>query len=618
MQTRPCCISVLSDTVINQIAAGEVIENPASVVKELVENALDAGSTEILVEVRHGGQQLIRISDNGCGMNEAEAKESLKRHATSKLEKIDDFNTIFSMGFRGEALPSIASISKFKMITRKKGEPLAVTVSCEGLAEIKIQEGSRQEGTTIDIEDLFFNVPVRQKFQKSEGQNLREILKHLNNLALANHDKSFKLVSNGKNIFHYICPKNLSSEEPYKKRVKDVLGLEYFKELCFVDVQLEDYTCRGYIGKPDLVRSTRQGQYIFVNKRVVNSSFISSVIKDAFFTQISSQKFPVFTLYLEIDPSKVDVNVHPQKKELRFQEESKIKELMNQAVRKVLEGEFNQELKKESFSYSGSSFPKESSKGSFKSSFSSSSKEKQESFPIKPSWTDEVDSLKKEHLDFFVGEDSNKESQTDLFKTTEAETLNILAKKGDFVLIEDSGNLFPDLDPDCESNRWFMLDLKALYTRVFFDDCLKNKEENSEFIENLLIPVQLELSSQEAEVLGEHLNFFSSLGFVIESFGKDSFIIQSIPHFLKSAPVASIVLEILSELPKNRAKEALGRHRDKYLLRALSHMSKVVSSWSYTEIKLAIVSLLSSKDNHFCPRGKKVWDEIKIEDIFKG
>lgn len=616
MQTQSCRISVLSESVINQIAAGEVIENPSSVVKKLVENALDAGSSDILVEIERGGQELIRVSDNGLGMNALELEQSLKRHATSKLTGMDDFDRILSMGFRGEAIPSIASISRFKITSKPKDEELAFSIETEGGGVNSLKQASRTQGTTIEVKDLFFNLPVRQKFQKSDTQNLKEVIKFLNNLALANYDKTFRLVSNGKEVFNYrFNPSAVGKTEPFKKRVTDILGKEFSKDLSYVEVNLEGYACVGYIGKPDLLRATRSGQYIFVNKRVVNSPIIANSVKDAFFTQVPTQKFPVFVLYLELPPSKVDVNVHPQKKELRFQEEGKIKELIYQAVKQVSDISVDVPIENEmQFASRQHSDANLYSKVQYQAPKLNTS-----SYPIKTSWSDDLSVMKKEHVSFLSNKElASAEIEDDLFVDSKEGVINILSRKHHTVILEDLGLVFPNSEASLDKKRWFLVDLKALYTKIAFRDYMSSQRNSKVFgVEDLLIPIQIELNSQEAQGLHEYLGLFEGLGIKIEPFGKDIFIVQSVPSFIKTAPIATIVLDIMEELPKKYDKESLNKYKDKYVINAFSRMASAVKEWSDGEIKYALCSLFSDKDNLFCPKGRKVWSEIKVEDHFK-
>lgn len=316
-------IRLLDELTINKIAAGEVIENPASVVKELLENSLDAGSTEIAIEVMNGGRTLIRISDNGSGMGKDDALLSLERHATSKIKSIDDFNCLNTLGFRGEAIPSIASISKYSCLTSDGIEGTLVKVlggklnACDAAV--------REKGTTIEVKDLFFNVPVRRKFQRSPHFDEQEILRMVSLHAIARPDIKFRLIINQKPVLH-------THSDTLFERIGEVLGIDFQKEL----IPIEKEGIFGFITKPFFHKSNKAQQTLFLNNRPVQSSFISFAMKEAYSTHIPQNRYPGYVLFIHSDPSDIDVNVHPQKKEVRLRQESDLKRLLFLAVQEAL------------------------------------------------------------------------------------------------------------------------------------------------------------------------------------------------------------------------------------------------------------------------------------------
>ncbi|MFN4174017.1 MAG: DNA mismatch repair endonuclease MutL [Parachlamydiaceae bacterium] len=316
-------IRLLDELPINKIAAGEVIENPASVVKELLENSLDAGSTEIAIEVMNGGRTLIRISDNGSGMGKDDALLSLERHATSKIKSIDDFNCLNTLGFRGEAIPSIASISKYSCLTSDGIEGTLVKVlggklnACDAAV--------REKGTTIEVKDLFFNVPVRRKFQRSPHFDEQEILRMVSLHAIARPDIKFRLIINQKPVLH-------THSDTLFERIGEVLGIDFQKEL----IPIEKEGIFGFITKPFFHKSNKAQQTLFLNNRPVQSSFISFAMKEAYSTHIPQNRYPGYVLFIHYDHSDIDVNVHPQKKEVRLRQESDLKRLLFLAVQEAL------------------------------------------------------------------------------------------------------------------------------------------------------------------------------------------------------------------------------------------------------------------------------------------
>lgn len=323
-------IKRLSEQTINLIAAGEVVENPASVLKELVENAVDAGASAIHVEVRGGGFQSLRVSDNGCGMSREDATACLERHATSKIQDADDLMCLTTMGFRGEALAAIASISHLQILTAERSA-VGTRVDVEGGRLLKAAPAARSEGTTIEVASLFYNVPARRKFQKSVGASTVEITKTVIQQALAHPERHFDLVVHGGQAFS-VAPCAYSADG-LAARSGELLGDLFQGEFVLIQTEHERISVRGLIGAPSRHRQNRTGQYLFVNRRPVVSPCIAFAVKDAYGTRLPSDRYPVFVLHIEIEADQVDVNVHPQKKEVRFREEGMIRRQIVEAIR---------------------------------------------------------------------------------------------------------------------------------------------------------------------------------------------------------------------------------------------------------------------------------------------
>lgn len=305
----------LPENVINKIAAGEVVEGPSSIVKELIENSLDAGATSITIDIVQGGQQLITVTDNGCGMGAIDAQNCLERHATSKLREVEDLDSLATMGFRGEALAAIASVSHLELQTSDGKEATRILSEAGKIKEIL--PCARNRGTTIDVRFLFYNVPARKKFQKSTTATTSQVKRSVETISLAHPNVSFRLTIGGKKSFE-VAP---SSQ---KKRIEEVLG-EYAHAVKGDGVE-------GFIGAPTLASSTRNGQYLFINKRPIFSPLIAKAVKEGFGTRIAENAYPPFVLFLDVPSDAVDVNVHPQKKEVRFESESSLFKLVQRSV----------------------------------------------------------------------------------------------------------------------------------------------------------------------------------------------------------------------------------------------------------------------------------------------
>ena len=323
-------IHMLSDTAINQIAAGEVVEGPASVVKELVENAVDAGADKISIEIKGGGHFFIEVSDNGKGMDRDDVLLSIQRFATSKIASLEDLTRLRSMGFRGEALAAISSVSKFSMVSSTGG--IATLLETAGGKEVKVTETSRGKGTTISVVDLFYNTPARKKFQKARGPSTTEIVKCITKLSLCHKGCAFSLTVDDKQVF---CVEGAD-----EKRVEEVLGKGFFSPAIAVNYQGEGLSIQGVIAAPEKYRSNRLGQYLIVNKRNVYSLLVSNAVLAGFGSALGKGDFPLFFLDMTFDPAKIDVNVHPQKKEVRFQEEEVVFAMVRAAVSSALTSSF--------------------------------------------------------------------------------------------------------------------------------------------------------------------------------------------------------------------------------------------------------------------------------------
>jgi DNA mismatch repair protein MutL len=325
----PDIIRLLPDAIANQIAAGEVVQRPASVVKELMENSIDAGATAIRLIVREAGRALIQIIDNGSGMSETDARMSLERHATSKIRTADDLFTLRTMGFRGEALASIAAVSQFEMKTRQSQNELGTLLLVEG-SDVKKQEPiAGEKGTSISVKNLFYNIPARRNFLKSNPVEMRHILEEFQRIALARPDLAFSLVQ-GDEMVYDLPPGKLS------QRIVSLFGKSYQTQLASCQEETELMKVTGYIGKPESARKTRGEQFIFVNQRFVRNNYLNHAVTSAYENLLPDNSFPFYVLFIEIDPRHIDVNVHPTKTEIKFDDERAVYAVVRSAVRQAL------------------------------------------------------------------------------------------------------------------------------------------------------------------------------------------------------------------------------------------------------------------------------------------
>ena len=322
-------INILDDLTINKIAAGEVVERPSSVVKELIENSIDAGSTKVVIDIQDGGKKLIRITDNGCGIASSEVDKSFLRHATSKIKNIDDLYDLYSLGFRGEALASISAVSKLEMVTKTKDEPIGTKVIVEGGKVVSKEPVGTHNGTTIIIKDIFFNTPARQKFLKSTHAETINISDLINKLAIGNPHVQFKYVNNNKSML----------TTPGDNKLLSVIRSIYGKEICENLIEI-NYECKyfkisGYIGNNNIYRSNKNLQHIYINKRFVKSKIVLDAMSEAYKGIIPINKHSICFIQLTINPASIDVNIHPTKLEVKFENEKEMYIELRDILRKI-------------------------------------------------------------------------------------------------------------------------------------------------------------------------------------------------------------------------------------------------------------------------------------------
>jgi len=621
-------IRLLDEQTINKIAAGEVIENPASVVKELVENSLDAESTEICVEIVSGGRQLIRISDNGCGMNRDDALLCLERHATSKLKSIDDIHALLTMGFRGEAIPSIASISKFTLLTcPHKEEAEGTMLIVEGGKLLKVCSTIRAPGTTIEVKSLFFNVPVRKKFQRSPVYDSTEILKILSKIALANPKVKIELISNQNTL---LCTQPEPSQEERAQLehcVEKVLGSEFLESCCYAEAEQEECTLRGFIGLPSHMRHNRTGQYLFINRRPVYSNTIASAIREGYGTTLPVGRHPIYLLHLTIPGDLVDVNVHPQKREVRLRQEQNLKRLICQAIDGALhaKGVFSPGFTEwntcaPEFSVDHSPTISESiseKKPAFYSPFKQQLASHQaytfveESHPTPPSaiepppfWT---------HAQENEAPPSNPEPAPSLFtEVMKSQKMpKVLGTIQRFILLE-SASIEDHGEGLC------LIDQRAAHCRIIFEKLLKQEKNAPLEIQQLLIPYMLQLTPLESATLCDLLPELHAIGIDIKEFGPNTFIIEGIPQIFGTIDVQAFIHDTLRALQQESGNHSVKQEREKQIALIASRIAvSTKSKLSMEEAQKLTEDLFKCQQPKLCPSGKPTMVHMPSEMLAK-
>jgi len=490
MTTR---IRRLDSLTIDKIAAGEVVDIPASCVKELVDNALDAGASEILIEIQLGGRELIRVTDNGCGMSKEDVLTSIERHATSKLRHVDDFDHITSLGFRGEALAAIVAVSHMK-IRSAEGDvhtslfPATVLVAKGGDIE-SVTESQSVPGTCVEVTSLFYNVPARRKFLKSPAKDTQEIVKAVTKIALAVPHVSFCLVADGKQML--VVPK----DEQLEDRIRTLFGDPFRADGLQVEKSLDGLHVRGLIVSPSHTRSTRSGQHVVVNGRHVYSLPISYAVRSGYGTTCENGRQPMFALHLEVDPASVDVNIHPQKREIRLSDEERIKKFIQNAVREALFGQIGEV----------------------------------EQFPPLPHSTPCI-STEQEYKPYFREE-----------KTTHQEELSFPSSAGAKRSLTIVGDLA--IFHEGTDRKLLVLNLRQAMRSVVASDVVSDIVVK----EPLLLPIPFDCSPDEAYLLNSNLEQFEQLGFTIRPFGPQNFLIEATPSNIIDIDAQKLILEMLHE-----------------------------------------------------------------------
>lgn len=525
-------IIVLPEHISNKIAAGEVVERPASVVKELMENSIDAGATKIELEIKDGGQTYIRVADDGCGMSAEDALLSLQRHATSKIKSDKDLFSIKTLGFRGEALPSIAAVSRMKLTTCLHDAPAGTFIRIEAGQIKENRQTGAAAGTVIEVADLFFNTPARRKFLKSKLTEASHITDIITRYCLSYPQIHFVFTHGRQKIYA------LPSVKTIAERITSIWSTSFFKELIPVKKRTSLINITGFVAKPSYSRASRSGQYIFINKRPIRSNSISHALGEAYQGLLTKGRFPIALLFLEIDSDQVDVNIHPTKREVKLSREKEIHDLITNMVRDTLK---TQPL------IPSVQFPEKHQASQTKTSYQPT----KESDLFQEDITEEIEkpAVKKwlqtdqgKRITEAIGEYLDKHQLTaDLQqkylldkKTSKRDPQTILVSKPDKTQLPEIIHIFGQLNNSyilCQiEDGLLIIDQHAAHERITYEKLQHDSRNTRSEQQPLLIPVTLELSHQEALYLEGNLPLWQELGFEIEEFGSDTFIIRSLPQ----------------------------------------------------------------------------------------
>jgi DNA mismatch repair protein MutL len=609
-------VAVLPEHIANKIAAGEVIQRPESVVKELMENSLDAGASSLLIVLKDAGKKLIQVTDDGYGMAEDDAVASFLRHATSKISDYKDLEAIRTFGFRGEALASLAAVAQVTMKTRRAEDPDAVVVKIDGGGEPRISREGREPGTTILVNNLFYNVPARRKFLKSDTTEFRHVYDAVHRVAISRPDLALEFLSNDETIFRL-------KPSSFPGRLKDVFGERQFDGLIPVEETGEFMTVRGYIGKPSFGQRTRQHQYLFLNGRVINNRNITHAVYSAYEHLLINGGFPFFLLFLETDPERVDVNVHPSKMEVKFEDDQAVYRVLSSVTRKALAGA--------GAVPSATIIDRESPEGGLSMRFTG----RQHGWPgggTQDHWTfperTRIDTSTGEILPFAqnppadglatVTQLLSQEVRTDQGSLTPAPEFRtgrsdqVRGEQADSSLIWQLHNKYILSQI---RNGVMIVDQHVAHERILYERALERFSSQLRSAQQLLFPQTVTLSAADAALLEELRAELELLGFDISSFGKNTFLVEGLPSDVRPGHEERIVVELL-EMYKDEMKHRPTDVRDA-LAKSFSCKSaiKAGDALGESEMRSLIDQLFATKMPYVCPHGRPIVLRISLDEL---
>ena len=606
-------IRLLPETVASQVAAGEVVERPASVVKELVENSLDASARKIDIVIRRGGISLVRVIDDGCGMDRDDALLSLERHATSKIRSAADLQAVATLGFRGEALPSIASVSRFRLTTREARAIAGTEIIVNGGKIEIVRDGGEAPGTQVEVRSLFYNLPARRKFLRSESTESRNIEHQLHLQAIGHPQIAFSLLRDDRMLLQLPATVRLSD------RIRDLYGAELLQRLVEVsDLASSKIRISGSIGQAGLSRQTRSQQLAFVNGRAIESSLITGAIREGYHTALMKGQYPVTFLFLELDPTAVDVNAHPAKREVRFHDPNGVRETIVRCIQQTLEtarAEW-QEKFRAPVRPSTDVPAKPAPDLTLRPEVSASQYTHRELPHLGTTASGGVDSMRTPGPEI-VGQahrlprpdaDSANKAlglQRDPRKAAQQqfEIIGVLSKL--YVLMESVDGLV-------------LVDQHAAHERILFEELRRRMEEQGVPTQKLLLPQTFDLPPRDADWIERNLSTLQRVGIGIESFGPDNFKIDSLPSFLSVSDAAQFMRKVIDDLKGTGNSASAMRLGEEMIAKTVCrHAVKANDPLRYPEVEKLIRDLLDCDLPYCCPHGRPTMIQISLAELEK-
>ena len=628
-------INVLPKEIYQLIAAGEVVERPSSVVKEMIENSLDAGAKNITLEIKNGGSTYIRITDDGCGIERDDVRKVFISHATSKISKKDDLNSIATLGFRGEAMASISAISKVELLTKAENEEIGTRYEIAGGEELEFDDAGCPNGTTIVVRDIFFNTPARMKFLKKDVTEGNQVAGIVDRMAISHPDISFRFIRDGKQVLI------TSGNGDLKSTVYSVLGKEMSDSLMSVDYSFNDMRITGFVSNPTASRKSRAGQYFYINNRIVKSKTAMAALEQAYKNTIMVGRFPACVLNIELNPAQVDVNVHPAKTEVRFANDKPIFDLVYYAVKTAIENDrtvkevefkenpiYRQEPKNVYQNNDNKSF--QAKFDFFKKKDEPPSQQVIKTKPRENFWQVEApkpeykiarDEKPKARVDINIEYEEPEEISTakseDAPKEQDIEKVVITDEKDNenfipnFKLIGEAFKTYLIVEIE---NELYFIDKHAAHERMNF---ARFKAKATVETQMLLAPVVVNLTKDEFIAISENVELIKKCGFELEEFGESHIIVRAIPSLVDGDSVKDLMLEIAQKLLEHKTDILPDKIDWIYHSASCRGAVKAGDYTSRQEQEMFVKKLLSMPNIRFCPHGRPVFIKMSKYDIEK-
>jgi DNA mismatch repair protein MutL len=613
-------IHLLPDSVANQIAAGEVIQRPASAVKELLENAIDAGGDAITLVFKDAGKALIQVIDNGSGMSETDARLSFERHATSKISCADDLFNLNTKGFRGEALASIAAIAQVELKTKKEGQDLGTKIIIEGSAVKEQEPCSASKGTSFSIKNLFFNVPARRNFLKSNPVEIKHIIDEFQRVALAHPNIAFSMYNAENEVFNL-------SKGSFRQRIVGVFGEKYNQKLVPVSETTDIVTIEGFVSKPEFAKKTRGEQYFFVNDRFIKNSYLNHAVQNAFDQLLSKDQFPSYFINLKIDPAKIDINIHPTKTEIKFEDERSIYAIIRTSVKQALgkynisptldfeqETSFDIPLSKRMETVKAPTIKVNPNYNPFSSTVSANkptnngtirTAAKQES----KNWESLYDDFDKNTTEIIEQQPQEENAEQQVISSNwdddeieRGRTLLQLHKKYVFTQLKSG---------------YLIIDQQRAHERVLYEKFTAQLQSKKSSSQQLLFPETIDFIAADAELLNEIKPEIIALGFVLDKVGRSSFVVSGVPSEIKEQNIKQTIEKLLEQFKLNSSELKLEKKENLATSLARSASIKAGQTLNAEEMNNLVDNLFACEMPYSLPNGKPTIISLNLDDLNK-